>query len=230
MISTMNLIEPLAELNTRSRVIVLDFSKIPKDTSQDESIEVYFKDLTQKGENPRLPQNRQAFNDHILRKTKSRYLVGQYGEDRVVMLADTAAGREGRTIHMALDIFAINQEEVVSPCEGMIVRSDYEQGFGEYGNYIIIQPKGADYFIFLGHFSGERRGIGVVQQGEVVGRLGDYRNNENGGWSRHLHLQILRELPPEGKTPDGYSTKDQYEFNANRYPNPLNYFTDLKLQ
>lgn len=181
----MNLREPLPELFTQSRIITLDFSKIPKNTPDDENIEMYFQDMAKQGKNPRLPQNRQAFNDRLLKKTGVKYLVGQYAEDRVAMLADTPAGAEDRTIHMALDIFASDLEVVKSPCDGVIVRSDYEAGFGEYGNYLIIQPDNQDYYIFLGHLAADRHQLGRVTQGKVVGHLGDYADNENGGWSRH---------------------------------------------
>jgi hypothetical protein len=158
--------------------------------------------------------------------TGYRYLIGGYGEDRVAMLADTPAGKSGRTIHMALDIFSKDLEPLSAPCDGEIVASDYEEGFGEYGNYLILKPTESDYYLFFGHLGSDTIGIGPVKTGQLLSHLGDYKDNENGGWSRHLHLQVLKELPLKGSTPKGYSSKDDFTASSLLYPNPLNYFAD----
>lgn len=224
------LTEPLEGLFTRSKVVLLDFSQITPSTPREENIQSFFEGTMKNNENPRLPQNRQQFNNRMLEKTGARYLIGRYGEDRVAMLADTPAGKEGRTIHMAIDIFCKELEPVVAPVSGMIVRSDYEEGFGEYGNYIILQPANADYYLFFGHLANDRIPIGPVEQGQLLAHLGDYKNNENGGWSRHLHVQILTELPEAGKTPAGYSSKKALAQNQQLFPDPMPYFPSWKLQ
>lgn len=189
-------------------------------------MQVFFDRTAREGKNPRSPEARQHFNNQLLKKFNCRYLIGRYGEDRQAMLADTPAGKEGRTIHMAIDIFSRDLEPVLAPCDGTIVRSEYEKGFGEYGNYLILQPERADYFIFFGHLSSDKLDNVSVTRGQEIARLGDYTNNENGGWSRHLHLQILKQLPLNGATPDGYSDRLNLAKNQARYPNPLEYFTD----
>jgi murein DD-endopeptidase MepM/ murein hydrolase activator NlpD len=146
------------------------------------------------------------------------------------MLSDTPAGKIGRTIHLGMDIFSANLEPVYAPCAGKIVRSGYERGFGEYGNYLILQPKQADYYLFFGHLANNRLGIGPVDNGQVIGHLGDYEDNENGGWSRHLHIQILKQLPPTNETPIGYSTMNDFVTNHNLFPDPLDYFPEWQLQ
>jgi hypothetical protein len=226
----MLLMEPLPELFTRSKILILDFAQITANIPDDENIQKFFDATSRQGINARLPQNRQTFNDRLIDHSGYRYLIGRYGEDRVAMLADTPAGKAGRTIHLAIDIFCQNLETVSAPCNGEIVVSSYESGFGEYGYYIIIKPDDGDYFLFLGHLAKDRRGLGRVSAGTVVGQLGDYIDNENGGWSRHLHLQVLKELPPKGTTPAGYSTKEDFDANAKRYPNPLDYFPQWRLR
>lgn len=225
----MLLSEPLPELITRSKVVLLDFSQITAAVPQYENIQSFFETTIEKGDNPRLPNNRQDFNNKMLKETGARYLVGRYGEDRIAMLADTPAGKEGRTVHLAVDIFSKDLEPVMAPADGTVVRSNYEEGFGEYGNYLILQPDKADYYIFFGHLAGDRIKPGPVKKGQVIAHLGDYINNENGGWSRHLHLQILTKLPPDGETPAGYSSKDDLEHNQELFPNPMSYFPEWKL-
>lgn len=226
---TMNLSEPLKDLFEHSYIVKLDFAQLDDSMPEWENIENYFKAALENNINPRLPENRQQFNNLMLDKTGARYLIGRYGEDRIAMLADTPAGKQGRTIHMAIDIFAKDLEPVYAPCDGEIIRSDYEEGFGEYGNYLFLKPDNQDFYIFFGHLSSDKVSAGNVKKGQIIAHLGDYANDENGGWSRHLHLQIVTQLPPEGKTPDGYSTKEKLEDNTKIYPNPLNYFLKWKV-
>lgn len=225
-----NFSTPLEELYNSSKKIVLDFSKIDDSMPNSENFEKIFDDYKLKNLNPRLPKNRQHINDKIIEHSGFRYLIGQYGEDRTVMLADTPAGKAGRVMHMAVDIFSKNLETIFSPCDGTIIRSDYEEGFGEYGNYIIIQPANHDFYIFFGHLSWDRAKTGKIFQGQKIAQLGDYQDNENGGWSRHLHIQILKDLPNEGLTPDGYSTKIEFKQNLEKYPDPLKFFPEWKMQ
>ncbi len=224
------LFQPLPQLFTRSKVLTLDFAQISASTPDEANIEQYFKDAVKRSINPRLPENRQAFNNKLLETSGARYLIGRYGEDRIAMLSDTPAGKEGRTIHMAVDIFCKEQEPVRAPSDGEVVRSDYEAGFGEYGNYLIFKPEGEAFYIFFGHLANDRIATGHVTQGQLLAHLGDYPGNENGGWSRHLHVQILNELPPEGTTPDGYSTKENFEHNALLYPDPVGYFEGWEIE
>lgn len=215
---------PLKGLFNSSKRLVLDFTKIDPTAPDNENFEKIFHEYDVKNLNPRHPENRQRINDKLLAETGFRYLIGQYGEDRTVMLADTPAGKQGRVIHMAIDIFSKELEPVFSPCDGNIIKIGYEPGFGEYGNYIIIQPDGADFYFFFGHLSSNRPYASRVYKGQEIAHLGDYLQNENGGWSRHLHIQMLTNLPEDGITPDGYSTKEEFGTNSTKYPNPLDYF------
>ncbi len=218
--------EPLPELFTRSKVLILDFAQIKPGTPNEANIKAFFDQSVASGQNPRLPANRQRFNNRLIALSNCRYLVGRYGEDRIAMLADTPAGKEGRTIHMAIDVFSKSLEPVYAPADGEIIISDYEAGFGEYGNYIIFKPADEDYYVFFGHLANDRIGTATVKRGQLLAHLGDYPDNENGGWSRHLHIQILKDLPGVGMTPDGYSSRQNYTKNSLDYPNPLSYFSD----
>ncbi len=221
---------PLEELFNSSKRLVLDFTKIDVDTPDSENFEKIFQDYRAKGLNPRQPENRQRINNVLIESSGFRYLIGQYGEDRTAMLADTPAGKEGRVMHMAIDVFSKDLEPVFSPCNGEIVASSYEPGFGEYGNYIIIRPDNAQFYFFFGHLSAKRPPIGRVSKDQEIAHLGDYIDNENGGWSRHLHIQLLTHLPEGGSTPNGYSTKDELSANVKKYPNPHDYFPEWQMQ
>ncbi len=225
-----NFAPPLEDLFGSSKGLTLDFAKIDPSTSNNENIEKIFLEYKARRLNPRKPENRQLINNDLLEKFNCRYLIGQYGEDRTAMLSDTPAGKEGRVIHMAIDVFSKDLEPVFSPCDGEIIESNYEPGFGEYGNYIIIHPDDADFYFFFGHLSNDKLGVGKVFRGQEIAHLGDYHENENGGWSRHLHIQILTSLPTPGATPDGYSTKEMLETNLLKYPSTLNYFSQWRIR
>lgn len=102
------LTSPLKNLFSSSRKLVLDFSKIGKSTPDYENFSKIFQEYRSKNLNPREPQNRQLINNTLIDSSGFRYLIGQYGEDRTEMLADTSAGREGRVMHIAVDIFSFN--------------------------------------------------------------------------------------------------------------------------
>ena len=225
-----NFTAPLDGLFEGSKQLVLDFTKIDPSTPDNENLEKIFQAYQAKNLNPRKPENRQLINNTLLNETGFRYLIGQYGEDRTAMLVDTPAGKEGRVMHMAIDVFSKNLEQVFSLCNGEIVISSYEPSFGEYGNYIIIKPDDADFYFFFGHLSSDRPQNGRVSKGQEIARLGDYPDNENGGWSRHLHIQMLTDLPEAGTTPDGYSTKEAFGANSAKYPNPLDFFPEWQLR
>lgn len=228
--SMLTLHEPLPELFTRSRVVVFDFSQIDNLTPASANMELYFKTFLKEGRNPRQPESRQLFNNRFLSRSGKRYLIGRYGEDRIAMLADTPAGKEGRTIHLAIDIFSKDLEPVYAPCDGRVVVSGYEEGYGQFGNYLIFQPKNANFYLFFGHLASDRIDTGTVKSGTLLAHIGDFHNNENGGWSRHLHLQVLKELPPAGTTPPGYSTRKNFKANSALYPDPMSYFPEWKLK
>ena len=126
---------------------------------------------------------------------------------------------------MAIDVFAQSQESVFAPCDGMIVASEYEPGEHNFGHYLILKPDDAALpYIFFGHLAADKREVGAVKSGEQIARLGSYEHLENGGWSIHLHLQLLAGLPTVGEAPIGYSSKQDLEANRRHFPDPQSIF------
>lgn len=225
----MKLTEPLVGLFTHSRLLVLDFAKIPPDTPPSQSMQSFFERTQAAGKDPRSPENRQSFNDQLLRKSGSRYLVSQYGEDRSAMLQGSSIAAEGRILHLGIDIFCQDLEVVYAPCTGRIVRVGQEQDAHSFGHYCVLQPEGETFYIFLGHLAKPLLQPGIVQAGQTIGRLGDFHGNENGGWSRHLHLQLLSSLPLKSKAPIGYSSVRDFHVNQQQYPDPMQLFPEWRL-
>lgn len=217
--------EPLRELYTRSKLLHLDFSLIPTDAVWQNNIANFFEQCQKEGLDPRAPENRQRFNDQFMEYNNVRYAVSQYAEDRSSMLQGSQIAKENRVYHLGIDIFATKLEEVFAPCSGEIIVTDQESEWHSFGYFSILKPDDKSLpYIFFGHLGSEYRAFGRVKAGDRIAILGDYKNGENGGWSRHLHLQMLRDLPKSERGPLGYSSKENLELALEQYPDPLKYF------
>lgn len=224
------LVEIMPELFTRSEVLILNFAEITEQ-DQHKNIQTYMYQQEVLGNDPRDMFHRQEFNNSILDKTDARYLIGRYGENRKDILKGSHIADEGRIFHLAIDIFSRKREPVLAPCNGEIVRSEYESGLHNYGNYLIMRPDDQSLpYIFFGHLASEKSGIGRIKAGEQIARLGSFEDLENGGWSIHLHLQLLAELPLEHEAPIGYSTLENLPRNRELFPDPQLLFPQWKIK
>lgn len=214
--------ELLPGIRHQAATLILDFRQLPPKLPRYQNIQEFFLKCQAQGIDPRLPAQRQRFNDTFLRRSGKRYLIGRYGEDRIEMLRGSRIAAEGRTIHLGLDIFTTELAMLFAPCAGHVVATGNQAGSHTFGYYLIFQPDPAvlKTALFLGHLSRQLPPLGPVAAGDPLARLGDYRENENGGWSRHVHIQLLRELPPAGTQPKGYSTRAEMELNLEKYPDP----------
>ncbi len=212
----------MPELFSKSEIMILDFNQITSDIPEYKNIKLFFEKSRDIGKDPRLPENRQEFNNNFLDKTGMRYLISRYCEDRIEMLKGSKIAEEGRTIHLGIDIFSTNLEEVFAPCDSEIVATGFEQGGHSFGHFLILKPelKLTKNYIFLGHLSKNLPNKGLVTKGQKIAVLGDYVDGENGGWSRHLHVQLLAELPKGNAIPPGYSSKGNLSQNMLEHPNP----------
>lgn len=221
----MILAEPIKGMLKSSKPLILDITNSPSNIPADENIKLFFDKMHEDGLDPKLPINRQQFNDDLIKSSGYKYLIGTYGEDRHSMLDGSRIAKEGRTIHLGIDIFATDLESVLAPCDGEIISTGKEPGADSFGYYLILKPTAQDdIYIFLGHLSKDLPALRKVGIGEKIASLGDYIDDENGGWSRHLHLQMMTKLPLEGEAPIGYSTKEDFETNSQKFPNPSSYF------
>ena len=123
---------------------------------------------------------------------------------------------------MGIDIFSKDLEDVFAPSDGEIVATGKEAGDHSFGHYLIFKPEDSltENYLFLGHLSSDLPSNDTVKAGQKIAKLGDYINGENGGWSRHLHVQLLKTLPMNDLLPKGYSTKASLTQNKLEYPDP----------
>jgi 4-aminobutyrate aminotransferase-like enzyme len=133
-----------------------------------------------------------------------RVSVGRYDEPRLLYVAPAfATGQrltdEHRTIHIGLDLFAAAGTPVIAPLTGTIHAFADNAQAQDYGPVIILRHEtddGTEFFTLYGHLSRESLAtaeIGrVVNAGDAFATLG--AADVNGGWTPHLHLQIITDI------------------------------------
>ncbi len=137
-----------------------------------------------------------------LRAAGAEIGVGRYDEPRLIYNSPlfTAQG-EPRTIHLGLDLFAPAGTPVRAPLDGTVYAFAYNAAPLDYGHIITLQHETGDgdqFFTLYGHLGAESfkswQTGQQIKAGEQFATLG--APAENGGWTPHLHLQII--LDPLG--------------------------------
>jgi 4-aminobutyrate aminotransferase-like enzyme/Ser/Thr protein kinase RdoA (MazF antagonist) len=139
-----------------------------------------------------------------MRRAAVEVSIGRYDEPRLLYVAPAfATGAkptdEHRTIHIGLDLFARAGTPVFAPLAGTVHAFADNAAHQDYGPVIILRHEtddGTEFFTLYGHLSRESlAGLDVgraVRAGERIASLGE--PSVNGGWTPHLHLQIITDL------------------------------------
>jgi len=103
--------------------------------------------------------------------------------------------REGRTVHVGLDINVPVGTALYAPFDCEVITSEYEAGPGNYGWMCVLRcdDEGQVFYLMFGHLAQD--GLAPVGAklcaGDVFAKVGDF--HENGGYWHHTHLQVLTE-------------------------------------
>jgi len=128
------------------------------------------------------------------------YAIGLYGEDREVYRGDqfrTPASPEWRSQHLGVDIFIAAETPLYAPLPGRVVSVVDNDAPYDYGPTVILEHQagagGPLFWTLYGHLSRATLTTIVAGQqvgaGELIGYIGDH--HVNGGWSPHLHFQMM---------------------------------------
>ena len=166
----------------------------------------------------------------MMRHAKVNVSIGRYDEPRLLYVAPAFAlgprpTDEHRTIHIGLDLFAEAGTPVFAPLSGVVHAFADNDAPQDYGPVIILRHEtgdGVEFFTLYGHLSRESLSglqIGrVVEAGDQIATLGTAE--VNGGWTPHLHLQIITDLIGLGTDFPGVARPAQRAIWCSLCPDP----------
>ena len=166
----------------------------------------------------------------VMREAEVRVSIGRYDEPRLLYVAPAFAlgprpTDEHRTIHIGLDLFADAGTPVFAPLDGEIAAFKDNGMNQDYGPVIILRHRtddGTEFFTLYGHLSRESlEGLAVgkrVKAGDRIATLG--AANVNGGWTPHLHLQVITDLLELGTDFPGVARPTQRTVWTSLCPDP----------
>lgn len=128
------------------------------------------------------------------------YAIGLYGEDRDVYKGPqfrSPASPEARSQHLGVDIFIGAGSRLYAPLPGRVLSVVDNAAPYDYGPTVILEHQAGEngplFWTLYGHLSRETLGTITagqqVEAGQLIGFIGDH--TVNGGWSPHLHFQIM---------------------------------------
>jgi 4-aminobutyrate aminotransferase-like enzyme/Ser/Thr protein kinase RdoA (MazF antagonist) len=140
----------------------------------------------------------------LMRAANASVAVGRYDEPRPVYTSSLFAGRgnptdEHRTIHLGIDLFTDPGTPVCAPFEATVHAFADNQAALDYGPVVVLKHQiagGLEFFTLYGHLSRESltqlHSGDRIRAGQTFARVGSAA--ENGGWTPHLHFQIILDL------------------------------------
>jgi 4-aminobutyrate aminotransferase-like enzyme/Ser/Thr protein kinase RdoA (MazF antagonist) len=156
--------------------------------------------------------------------------VGRYDEPRLLYNSPLFGEsknptEERRTIHLGIDLFVRPETKLHAPLAGTVHLLANNTAARDYGPVVILRhvtDDGDEFFTLYGHLRKDtleelRIGQGVAQ-GEQFARVGE--SNENGGWTPHVHFQIILDLLDRGTDFPGVACATERELWTALSPDP----------
>ena len=168
--------------------------------------------------------------DAAMRAAGARVAVGRYAEPRLLYPTPGFAAGDGtiaerRTVHLGLDLFAAAGTPVHAPLPGVVHFADEQTVHLDYGGVLVLRhttDDGSEFFTLYGHLrrsSFDHLAVGRrVARGERIAELGAAEHN--GGWTPHLHLQIICDLLGFGSEFPGVATASRRDVWCSVSPDP----------
>ncbi len=130
--------------------------------------------------------------------------IGRYNEARYFYTTPTFSTGDNitdeyRTVHLGIDLFAPTDTPIYSPLDGKVFAFANNNSQQDYGPVIILEHISNDcptFYTLYGHLSraslkGLKKGQ-KISQGEQFATIG--KPEANGGWTPHLHFQVITDL------------------------------------
>ncbi len=169
-----------------------------------------------------------SFEKKINQKSFATFFGG-YLEARAVYDSSdyeilTERGFENRTTHLGVDFWVNEKTSVNSIEDGIIKIITNDKTSKGYGGLIIIEHNlgSLKFYSLYGHLTDQKKSklkVGdFVEKGEKIAEIGSVK--ENGGWSPHLHFQIMLTLLDYKNDFPGVCLESEKKVWSSICPNP----------
>src|SRR2546427_11447853 len=184
------------------------------------------------GADPRASETPEL-TEKIFRAVKSAGAcvgVGRYDEPRLLYTSPLfgASGNptdERRTVHVGMDFFCEPGAPIGAPLDGVVHAVANNSAPLDYGPVVILgheTNRSEEFFTLYGHLSIEALGdlkVGQrIARGQQFARVGS--TQENGGWTPHLHFQVILDLLELGADFPGVARASQRGIWTSLSPDP----------
>lgn len=159
-----------------------------------------------------------------------KFSVGRYDEPRLFYISPlfstgTAPTDERRALHIGIDLFVEAGSPVYAPFAGTVHIFAHNKAALDYGPVIILKhttDDGTEFFTLYGHLSLESlEGLSIGKRfakGQRLAAIGT--PDVNGGWTPHLHFQIITDLLDFGRDFPGVVRPSERELWLSFSPDP----------
>ena len=169
----------------------------------------------------------EKYIENILQKNNSKVAFGGYNEVRNLYKSSLLFNddeKEERNIHIGMDLWIKAGTPVLAALDGIVHSFDFNAGKGNYGPTIILEHTFENhvFYTLYGHLSMESIAeieIGsVFKKGQEIATLGN--SSVNGGYSPHLHFQIIKKIEAFFGDYPGVCKVSEAEKYLNNCPDP----------
>jgi murein DD-endopeptidase MepM/ murein hydrolase activator NlpD len=170
------------------------------------------------------PKIFETYIENHLRKNNAKVAFGGYNEERNLYNQNTHFNEEERNIHIGMDLWIKAGTPVLAALDGIVHGFDFNAGAGNYGPTIILKHtiQNQTFYTLYGHLSVEsieNIEIGTVfKKGQTLATLGDA--SVNGGYSPHLHFQIIKDIEDNFSDYPGVCSKKTLNYYLDNCPDP----------
>jgi murein DD-endopeptidase MepM/ murein hydrolase activator NlpD len=123
-----------------------------------------------------------------------------------------------------MDLWIKAGTSILAALDGTVYGFDFNAGKGNYGPTIILEHtiENQTFYTLYGHLSVEsieNIEIGTLfKKGQTLATLGD--SSVNGGYSPHLHFQIIKNIEDNFSDYPGVCSKNTLDFYLENCPDP----------
>lgn len=169
----------------------------------------------------------EIFIENHLQRNNAKVAYGGYNEVRNLynqahLFNDEES--EERNIHIGMDLWIKAGTPVLAALDGTVYGFDFNAGKGNYGPTIILEHSVENhvFYTLYGHLSVEsieNIEIGTIfKKGQTLATLGD--SSVNGGYSPHLHFQIIKNIEDNFSDYPGVCSKSDLNYYLENCPDP----------